>query len=129
MLFLINSIPHHLLPFSFHSIYCLPLFLCMPFLHCNLHLLPMLLPFSSAWLATWLVPHTLPVLLLGLSLILYLSCYLVCPSYSTWFAPTLACPYTGLPLTLYLACFSYSPCLALTQPLSYSICLKYKTYS
>src|SRR5438876_5120795 len=54
---------------SFHTIYCLPL--CMSFLHCNLHLLPVVLLFSSTWLATWLVPHTLPILL--------------------WFAPTLAC--------------------------------------
>src|SRR5947207_13501765 len=107
MLFLINSIPHHLLPFSFHSIYCLPLFLCMPFLHCNLHLLPMLLPFSSAWLATWLVPHTLPVLLLGLSLILYLVCpYTGLPLY--WLAP-----YTlpGLFLILSLPCLNPTPLL------------------
>jgi len=62
---------------SFHSIYYLPLFLCMSFLHCNLHQLPMLNPFP------------LPGLLLGLSLILYPSCYGL-PLH--WLAPTLACP-------------------------------------
>jgi len=66
MLFLINSIPHHLLPFSIHF-YPFTLFIACLYV-------------CTSCTATFVCllcfyPFLLPGLLLGLSLILYLSCY------------------------------------------------------
>src|SRR5436190_12049269 len=106
MLFLINSIPHHLLPFSIHF-YPFTLFIAC------LYVCPSCTATFICFLCFY--PFLLPGLLLGLSLILYLFCYgspytglpvtlcLACFSFSTCLA--MVCPYTGLPLTLYLACF------------------------
>src|SRR5438046_1140603 len=79
---------------SFHTIYCLPL--CMSFLHCNLHLLPVLLLFSSTWLATYLSCYGLPLH--------WLVCYILPGLFLLpvllWFAPTLNCPLYSLYIVL-----------------------------
>src|SRR5204862_1180115 len=76
ILFLINSIHHHLLPFSIHF-YPFTLFITCPcFSVC---------PSCTATFINFLC----------LTLFLYLACCLACPLYSTHLA--MVCPYTGLP--------------------------------
>src|SRR5436190_1181796 len=77
ILFLINSIHHHLLLFSIHF-YPFTLFIACPcFSVC---------PSCTATFINFLC----------LTLFLYLACGLACPLYSTHLA--MVCPYTGLPL-------------------------------